>query len=732
MFWRYRIVKIPAFQSKKRQLATLKINLVRMKLKWIFIYTLLVISFLANCSQQNKPLFLYVAQGGSDVNPGSIEAPFVSIQKAKESIKEYLQQNKIPKGGIIVNLQEGIYPVLQTLHFKADDGGDEKAPVIYRAFPGEEVRFVGGEVIDNFRPLSDLDAMERIDKTFHNKIWQADLTAKNIKDYGEFKPTGMSSPVQPSPMELFFNGEPMTLARFPNKGEWMLIASVPQSGDTLINEGIGPERRYRFGLPVGRHYGRFKYSEDKPANWLKNDNIWLHGYWSWDWADSYVKLDHIDVAKKEFIPAKPHSHYGYTQNQRYYAFNILEELDSPGEWYLDRQKGTLYFWPPTPVEQGIAVVSVVEDLMVHIENSNYLHFEGIIFESSRGEAIKIEGGSHNLIAGCIIRNIGANGIIIDGGFHNGVSGCDIYNIGDRGLIIMGGDRKTLEGVDNFAVNNHIFNYSRINRTLRPAISIHGVGNRLAHNYIHDAPHVGVYIAGNNHILEYNEVHDIAIETGDVGAFYIGRDWTERGNIIRYNYFHHLLGPGRAGVSAVYLDDAASGTTVFGNVFYKAKRGVLVGGGHDNIIENNIFVEGEPAIHLDARGVTWAKDYIIKGGSWQMYEKLETVKFNQPPYSTSYPSLAGILERGDPSMQSGNVFKTNISYGGTWKNIAKGVEEYTMENNHILEEVPSHIDAENGKLYPENEQILKDMGFRKIAFDSIGLYIDEYRHSLPGK
>lgn len=703
-----------------------------MKLKWTLIQYLFIIFFLVSCSNNNNKLIFYVDQGGCDGNPGSMEAPFKSIHKAKESIKKYSQKKKVKAGGIIVYLREGIYPVQETLNFNAEDGGNENAPVVYRAFPGEEVRFVGGEVIDNFRPLSDKNAMDRIDENFHSKIWQADLIAKGINDFGKFKNTGMNSPFQPSPLELFFNGEPMTLARFPNVGEWMLIASVPQTGDSLLNEGIGPERRYRFGLPVGRHYGRFNYSEDRPAKWSENDNIWLHGYWSFDWADSYVKLDHIDVAKKEFIPAAPHGLYGYTQNQRYYAFNILEELDSPGEWYLDRQTGTLFFWPPSPVNQGVAVVSVLEDPLVYIENSSYLRLEGIIFESSRGEAIKIKGGSHILIGGCTVRNIGADGIVIDGGFHNGVSSCDIYNIGDRGIIIRGGDRKTLEGADNFAVNNHIFNYSRINRTLRPAISVHGAGNYLAHNNIHNAPHLGVWINGNNHILEYNEVHNIAKETGDVGAFYIGRDWTERGNIIRYNYFHHLQGPGRHGVMAVYLDDAASGTTVFGNVFYKAKCGVLVGGGHDNIVENNIFVEGEPSVQLDARGVTWARDHIIKGGSWLMYEKLEAVKFNEPPYSTSYPSLAKILEKENPVMQSGNVFKTNISYGGTWKNIAKGVEEYTMENNYILEDVPPYMDVENGKIYPENEEILIDMGFRKIAFDSIGLYIDEYRHSLPEK
>ena len=101
---------------------------------------------------------------------------------------------------------------------------------------------------------------------------------------------------------------------------------------------------------------------------------------------------------------------------------------------------------------------------------------------------------------------------------------------------------------------------------------------------------------------------MALETHDVGAFYLGRNYTERGNVVRYNYFHHL---GREGVKAedlvqaVYLDDCASGTLVYGNVFYRAGRAAMIGGGRDNTIENNIFVECTPSVHVDARGLGWA-------------------------------------------------------------------------------------------------------------------------------
>jgi hypothetical protein len=685
--------------------------------------------FLLSCSSGEKEIAFYVSPEGNDMNPGTVEQPFKSIEKAQETVRNYKQgKTKLPDGRIIVYLRKGIYPVHQTIELTGDDSGTKNCPVIYRAYPDEEVRFIGGEVVSNFKPLSDETAKSRINKSFHDKIRQADLKALGIFDFGSIKPTGFGHECQPAGLELFFNGEPMTLARYPNAGEWIKIASVPQSGE-LVNPG--EERVSRFGISSGKHYGRFEYNGDRPSSWLKEKDIWLHGYWTWDWADSYIKVDKIDTQKREFIIAEPHHIYGYVREQRYYALNIMEELDSPGEWYLDRETGMLYFfWPPTEGEQDVAMVSVLENLMVKMDSSEYVNLEGIIFECSRGEAIKISGGSNNLVRGCVIRNIGSNAITIENGTFNGVQDCDIYNIGDGGIIIHGGDRKTLQPGHNFAINNHIHHYSRINKTYRPAIHLQGVGNLLSHNYIHDAPHTGVLFGGNENILEYNEVHSIAQETGDVGAFYIGRDWTQRGNVVRYNYFHHLYGPGLHGVNAVYLDDAASGTTIFGNVFYKAGSAAFVGGGHDNTVENNVFVECQPSIHLDARGMNWARNSMQKGGDWEMYKKLEAVEYNKPPYSTKYPSLAKLLDWGDPCSPKGNVFRTNLSYGGKWRDIDRDVEQMVIENNYIEKEVPSFIDVENGKLYPENEVILNELKFQKIPFDSIGLYITNYRKVLP--
>ena len=166
-------------------------------------------------------------------------------------------------------------------------------------------------------------------------------------------------------------------------------------------------------------------------------------------------------------------------------------------------------------------------------------------------------------------------MIITGGQDHGIQDCEIAYTGGGGLVLNGGDRLTLTPGNHFADNNRIHHFGRWIHTYRPAIQLEGVSNRVSHNLIHDAPHTALAVAGNEHIIEYNEIHRVCLETSDAGALYMGRDWTQRGTVIRYNYFHDL---GGGDINAVYLNDWTSATTVFGNLFYKAKRGVLIGGG----------------------------------------------------------------------------------------------------------------------------------------------------------
>lgn len=123
--------------------------------------------------------------------------------------------------------------------------------------------------------------------------------------------------------------------------------------------------------------------------------------------------------------------------------------------------------------------------------------------------------------------------------------------------LCGGDRQTLTPAGLYAVNNHIHHYAQRKRSYQPAVRLSGVGNRIAHNLIHDAPHNAVLYDGNDHVIEFYEVRDVVQETSDAGVLYCGYDWTFRGKMVRYNFFHHILHQPGFGSRVVYLDDCVA-------------------------------------------------------------------------------------------------------------------------------------------------------------------------------
>ncbi len=689
---------------------------------------LILVGFATSPQTSNKEIHLYVSLEGNDqwsgLYPEAVgdqsDGPFATLERAvKEARLQRGTSNNADKT-IVINIREGIYPILETVQLTERDSGREYAPLIIRAYKNEEVRLIGGLEIDQFQPVLGDPIQERFPADIREHVVQVDLKQadldnpssstirndSNIGDFGELQPRGFGRTMYPAALELFYDQKPMTLARWPNEG-WLNIDEVPQ----------------------GQKGGVFTYDGERHRQWEQREDIWVHGLWYRDWADSYEKVRSIDDFNNEIRTYEPHGVYGYKEDQRFYFLNVLDELDQPGEWYLDRDTGILYFWPPEATKEDRAFVSIIESPILSIENTQHLIIENLTFEFTRGKAIEMNGGSHNLIAGCTLRNTGNNAIDINGGERNGVRSCDIYQTGDGGIILSGGDRQTLTPAHHYVENNHFYDFSRWVLTYRPAVRMRGVGNRLANNLIHDAPHCGVLFSGNEHVLEYNEVYNLCYHTGDVGAFYIGRDWTQRGNVVRYNYFHDIHGPYTHGAMSVYLDDAICGTTIFGNVFYKASRAAFVGGGRDNLIENNIFVECNPSVHIDARALGWAKEYAEPGGGWRMYEKLDRVNHDEYPYSVRYPKLATILEN-DPAYPLGNKVIRNISVDGEWLNLQNVERDWVEIKDNWVDKDPGFIDKENHNFQLRSNSPVYELGFQRIPIEKIGLYKDRHRVILP--
>jgi len=561
----------------------------------------------------------------------------------------------------------------------------------------------------------------------------------------------------------------MPVARYPDRG-WLTIAAVPLIEDHILNPG--DPKVIKNGLPAGRHSGMFQYDGNRPSGWADQRDIWMHGYWVWDWRDDYQKVERIDTSSRTVFPQQPYHHYGYQKGQRYYFLNVLEELDSPGEWVLDAERGLLYFWPPSAIGPDDVSISMMTEPMILMDGSSYVRMQGLTLECSRACAIKVRGGSDNVIAGCTIRNIDSDtSVIIDGGRHNGIRSCDIHDVGGTGIRIVGGERTTLTPGGNYAVNNHITRYGGILQSFNGGIFLQGVGDTISHNRIHDAPFSAIQYYGNDHLIEYNELYDLAHESGDVGGINTGGDYSEMGTVIRFNYIHDIHGIGEGGCRGIYLDLPGSNTAIVGNIIANVDIGVFFNSGRDNLVENNLFFNCHPSVGI----YIWPfREYFHPGGAWKIWEKLHDIRFTEPPYSTHYPLLPRYLDSVGLGMPSGHSVIHNVSAGGTWLDLseAMSLSDVRLENNVVGDSMvlvftkhwtpdydPYHIGyssthtqgdsivarelarrgnilADPGLAHPRAGDFrLSDgspawkAGFRRIPVGSIGLVVDEFRRSV---
>ena len=660
--------------------------------------------------KKSSGLTLFVANNGNDgwsgriatPNAAGTDGPFATLERARDEIRSIKQSGDMPEDGVTVELLGGVYQREGPFELEQEDSGSEEAPVVYRARPDEEVRFTGGKVVTGFKPITDPAILQRLSPEARGKVMQADLGALGITDFGEARGGGL---------ELFFEDKPMMLARWPNEG-FVHIADLVR-GDPVDVRGT-----------KGDKIGKFMYEGDRPKRWSEENDVWVHGYWFWDWSDQRHQVESIDTERRIISVVPPYHGYGYRIGQWFYAFNILAEIDMPGEWYLDRETSTLYFWPPSPIKEGQPTVSVANTL-VQMADVAHVTFQNITFEAARGTAITISGGSHNRIAGCTFRNLGSWAVNIAGGTHNGVVGCDIYETGDGGIALSGGERKELKCAGHYAENNHIHHYGRWNRMYKPAISLNGVGNRAAHNLIHNAPHMAISFGGNDHLIEFNEIHSVCYESNDAGAMYSGRDWTMRGTVIRHNFLHHINGFKGRGCVGVYLDDMLCGITIYGNLFYLVTRAAFIGGGRDCIVENNIFVDCEPALHIDARAMGWAGYHV----DTTMKERLLAMPYKNALWVERYPKLVDIWE-DEPAAPKGNIVARNISSGGRWDGVRDDARAYVTFEDNLVDEAPGFLEAPPKSFQIRDDSPAYKLGFKPIPIDKIGLRQDEQRASWP--
>jgi len=661
----------------------------------------------------------FVAPNGSDANPGTKSKPFATLERARDAVRVRNASPSALRNKITIWLRGGDYFRTHALELTTADSGSSKVPITWRAYKNERVRLLGGRKLTGFRPVTDSAVLNRLDENARGHVFQLKLRDLGITDFGEMKSRGFGRGTKTAHCELFFGGRPMTLARWPNEGEFAKIAGYPDASAGKDDHGG----------KMGHLEGGFNYAGDRPRRWQNTSNLWVHGYWAYDWANSYEKVASLDVEQRLVKTSPPYGCYGFRKSQRFYFLNVLEELDQPGEWFLDRKSGFLYFWPPKPLASGEVLLSQLDQPFIKLTDASNIAVRGLILEATRANAVEVHGGGGNRIVGCLIRNIGDSAVVISGGHDHGVVSCDILDTGDGGVSLSGGDRQTLTPGGHFVENCHFQRQGRWSKCYVAAIHLSGVGNRASHNLIHDHPHCAILFWGNDHLIEFNEIHHIALETGDVGAIYTGRDYTFRGNKIRHNYIHETGGVGM-GSMGVYMDDCVSGTEVFGNVFYKVHWAMFIGGGRDHHVENNIFVDCDPAVRMDARGVDNAR---VWHGMVNDTMRKRLAEVPQELYRERYPELRS-LDRyygppGGPAITGdafkgvppeGNVIAHNICVGKWLELTWHAKPEYVDVHDNLVGTDPRFVAANEQDFRLRRDSPAFKLGFQVIPIKKIGL------------
>ncbi|HUS47733.1 MAG TPA: right-handed parallel beta-helix repeat-containing protein, partial [Phycisphaerae bacterium] len=367
----------------------------------------------------------FVSPDGSDGRAGTESQPFATLERARRAVRE-LKDRGLPKGGACVYLRGGIYRLSKPFALTRADSGTKDAPIRYCRYEGEDARIIGGMIIPSsaLGPVTDGKVRSRLDPAYVDHILVADLKALGLKT---FEPWPDATRNGRGMMELFFNGKPMQVARWPNEG-WVTVKKVLDGGGSP-----GHGKRISRG-------GKFEYEGDRPKRWKASKGVWLSGYWCYDWYDEAVRIKSIDTDNRTITLAAPH-HYGLGEHpgRRYYALNLLEELDAPGEWYLDVERGLLYFRPPAEIGKAEIILSIMDKPLFAIEGASYVTLDGLTLEAARASAVTVTGGCGNRVMRCLIRNTGAEAVTVAGGNDNGVVGCEITQTGGGGIYIDGGD-----------------------------------------------------------------------------------------------------------------------------------------------------------------------------------------------------------------------------------------------------------------------------------------------------
>lgn len=706
---------------------------------------------------------IFVSTVGDDSGDGSEEESLRTLEKAIDVANEMREDSdKL----IEILLREGTYSVTNTIKIINSQKDDSLLKI--SAYQDEKVTINAGVDI----PLSAMNIADSdftnaiIDKPNAGSVLQYNLKDAQIEDFGEISLRGhLISDEKEAQAELSLNGEVQKLAGWPN-GEYTGLIKPIDSNEY--------GKRTKSGIANGCS---FKVNYDRPSQWSKPEQAWLSGTIGPNYEFDYYPVSRFDSKEKRVYLSRGALEKYYTEP--YYRFeNVPEELDEPGEYYIDRQSGMLYFYPPedAPKDSVLTITMSTPTLdvsrkapnsMFRIENSKNIVFENLIFKGGRGSAITGKNNSNIKFINCEINSFGENGIRFDASTDITISDCKIHDVGQDGILFVScGNYQTLSPSNIVVSNNDIYNFARLERSYKTGIDFgyRCVGATAANNHIHNGPHAGMIFYGVNNDIYGNEFDNLVTEFSDMDALYCNNSnypW-ERGNKIHNNYFHDIgkssmNGRHQINVRAIRTDNRGCGLNIYENLFYNIGDGgngngnngigAITAEGTRNRIFNNLFVDCNEAYFntLQYKEIETADDgtlypdTIINSSGVEVANTINGAKVADlkkrmenylPVYGKQFPELYNYFYE-HPNMSKTNEFKNNMiiniaiplsNFNGTQNEEGfRGSQMLTAASgNYVSTSDPGFVSYDNGNLELSSSATLLVEGLPKFEMSSFGI------------
>lgn len=676
-----------------------------------------------------KKTEIYVSTYGNDNAAGTKAEPLRTPEKAVEAVRKLLAEGTDKPIDVIFD--KGEYKV-KNLSFTEADSGTKATPVTYKSAKNGEVIFNGGTTLNNkdFKPVTDKKILARLAENVRDKVKVIDLKPYGITlaDIGPIYESGTGGAASKydgdvigNNCEIFWNNKRLTNARYPNDC-YSYVEEVTDRGENPGTVSNWKDIRNPRG-------GTIVVDADAKAHiakWKEPEKAWVFGRFYWEWADMSTPVSKINVKTGEVTLAHVSS-FDYRAGGSFYFFNVLEELDKEGEYYIDRDNMLVYVYPPEDEKDLEASISVTDKPILSGKNVNYLTFDGLTMKGTRSDIANFTG-DHLTFKNCLFSSAYSWALLIKG-YYATVDSCEMCHLGRGGVMVNSGVIATMEPGHSIVKNCYVHHFEQVYRTYQQGINLNGCENKAIHNEVCFAPHLAVSYHGVNHLIAYNYIHDVVTESSDSGALYVGGSWTSPGNVIKFNRFENI-GEGKYTPQAIYFDDGMSGQACFGNLIINCKGAAfLLGGGRELNVHNNLMINVGTSIFYDDRFSYDGYDPIInhKPGTG-LWTTLDRVPYRSKMWADKFPILASLTEDFNdyksldfPANPAYSVVQYNVECGKKFK-IAQSKNihlfSFIIDNYHCSEKDIS----KDGKFKLSESFIIKHgLPWIDIPVDEIGRY-----------